>query len=454
MSLVPRSMAKKKVYKSQNCFCFGTVSSHEGKYGMFDSKKNKTKFAHVREVQVEDPLLKDQEDRRGNDDAFTVINDVSQLEWFFNPSDNGGAKNKKKKSHGLLKAMKQSVETKVETQTLYFSDYKSKRCGFVQLLYSSVLGGLYKGFQLNFKVFSCVDEEVKCDVWESFKLDEVSAFEPLKFVSKNVSFEFKEIEFKDNIYDKFATLHIRADIPQQDNNVKDLKLEMDVSLLPGFMINPDGCNYYLDKAVALDKLYSEESNKMIRHVFIPKGVADGKITYKKLNSKSGKYDDFSILLTNSPIVYIDAVQGLQPNKAASRWNFLCFQSEHHSVLCMEFTTTSEHGNKTMTIWSTSEDGKLKTIGSSLDKHKVKFNKTHKDKENGWDYPTSIQFPADFHEDHLRLINRYDVLGELPGVVKSVAQNIAHIKPYIYQYCQESTYKNEKGVSIVESTFIS
>ena len=53
-----------------------------------------------------------------------------------------------------------------------------------------------------------------------------------------------------------------------------------------------------------------------------------------------------------------------------------------------------------------------------------------------------------------MINRYDVLGELPGVVKSVAQNIAHIKPYIYQYCQESTYKNEKGVSIVESTFIS
>ncbi|KAL3241640.1 uncharacterized protein RNJ42_02754 [Nakaseomyces bracarensis] len=417
---------------------------------MFDKKESKTKFAHVREVQVKDPILNDQKNHGRNSDSFTIISDVSQLEWFFN-----GEGAKKKKGSGLLRAVKQTVETKVETQTLYFADTKTKKCGFVQLLYSSVLGGLYKGFQLNFKVFSCVEEEIKCDVWESFKLEDVTTFDALKFVSKNVTFEFEDVEFRDDVFDKFAVLHITVNVADSNNNVKDLALKLDIDLYPGYMINPDGCNYFLDKAVSESKIHQHESTKMIRHVFIPKGQASGKISYKRLDETSGKYVDFDIALKKTPVVYVDAVQGLQPNKAASRWNFCWFQSENHSTLTMEFTTTPEHGSKTMTLWSTS-DGEhgLNFIGSSLEKNKVTFTKTKTDKENGWKYPVGIKFPAGYQEDHLRLINRYDVLGELPGVVKSVAQNIAHIKPYIYQYCQESEYKGEKGISIIESTFIS
>lgn len=88
------------------------------------------------------------------------------------------------------------------------------------------------------------------------------------------------------------------------------------------------------------------------------------------------------------------------------------------------------------------------------KRHVRFRATSTDKESGWVYPTSIKFPGGFSEHDLRLVNRYDVLGELPSMVRSLAQKIVSIKPFIYQYCQPSKYKHEKGISIVESTFIS
>ena len=177
-------------------------------------------------------------------------------------------------------------------------------------------------------------------------------------------------------------------------------------------------------------------------------------TIKKLNS--GDFQNKNISLTDVPVVYLDAVQGLLPNKAASKWNFLCFQSENYSVLAIEFTTPRDHDNVTVTVWSITEKNKLISIGSSVQspKRHVRFRATSTDKESGWVYPTSIKFPGGFSEHDLRLVNRYDVLGELPSMVRSLAQKIVSIKPFIYQYCQPSKYKHEKGISIVESTFIS
>lgn len=49
------------------------------------------------------------------------------------------------------------------------------------MLYSSVVGGVYKGFQLNFKVFrSREDKTEDIDIWQSFKLEDLESFEPLK----------------------------------------------------------------------------------------------------------------------------------------------------------------------------------------------------------------------------------------------------------------------------------
>lgn len=393
--------------------------------------KDKVKFAPIREVSSED--------------GYTLVNDIKQLEWFV------VSHKQALKSNGLFKAVKKSVETRVETQTLYFTDLQSGKCGFVQLLYSSVVGGVYKGFQLNFKVFRSRDDQTEdVDIWQSFKLDDVEFFEPLRVVTRGASFEFKTAPHDDAVT---ATLMIKVDIPGGSQKSSGLKIDLMVDLFEGFTVKPNGCNYYLDKAVSTDELNKHDgsvhSKKMLRHLFVPRVKCHGSISYT-----TAKGRDVTLDLIDVPGLYIDAVQGLAPQKAARTWNFLCYQNRLSSLLCMEFTTSDSHKQNTVTVWCHTEENKIKAVGSSVNGNKVKFNATKKDEETGWAYPESITFPLNFTEKELRLVNRYDVLGEMPSIVKSLVENIASVKPFIYQYCQDSVFEGEKGISIVESTFIS
>ncbi|GAV51851.1 hypothetical protein ZYGR_0AF03220 [Zygosaccharomyces rouxii] len=402
---------------------------------MFWNNKDKVRFVPVREVKSEDD--------------YTIVDNVEQLEWYTKSLH----KHLRKKNR-VISAVKKSTETKVETQTVYFTDLKSGRCGFVQLLYSSVMGGIYKGFQLNFKSFRCkesgVDEEKesRTDVWESFKLEDIEEFSELKVHSSHATFAFKESMDSSMV----SKLEIKVDIPV-GNNTTGLKINLLVDLYRGILINPNGCSYYLDKPLTKDEISGQRdaicSNRMMRHLFVPRIQCRGNISYR---SSEGDQVDFE--LDEVPGLYIDAVQGLVPYNAASRWNFLCFQSLETSSLCMEFTTTEEYNRTTVTIWCTTRNNQIEAVGSSINGNTVQFKATTKDSKTGYNYPTQISFPMGFVEHHLRLVNRYDVMGELPSIVKSLAKNIAHIKPYIYQFCQPSDYDGEKGISIIESTFIS
>lgn len=390
-------------------------------------KKDKVKFVPVKEVTCEAD--------------YTKVNDIKQLEWFVNP-------NKPVRSSSFMKAVKSSVETKIETQTIYFTDLENGRCGFVQLLYSTVMGGIYKGFQLNFKVFRSrhTEDEEEIDVWESFKLESVKEFKELKVVSRGVVFEFKCTDQDDLV----AQLDIKVDIPKTATSTG-VKIDLLVDLYEGFMVNPNGCNYYLEKSITREELAKKEirTQKVLRHLFVPRVKCQGTISYQNSKNK-----EISFTLKDTPGLYIDAVQGLTPNKAAKRWNFLCYQDKIRSIICMEFTTIEEYNDTTVTVWCSTEHNKIASVGSSTSKTRVEFENTEKDVENGWYYPTSITFPMGFKEEKLKLVNRYDVMGELPYIVRSLAENIAKIKPFIYQYCQDSNYKGEEGISIIESTFIS
>lgn len=398
---------------------------------MLGGNKDKLKFAPVREVTSEDD--------------YTLVKDIKQLEWFVKSQEHA------LKSNGFFKAVKKSIETRVETQTLYFTDLQSGKCGFVQLLYSSVMGGVYKGFQLNFKVFrSREGDKEDIDIWESFKLEDIETFEPLKLASKEVSFEFKTASHDDEV---IATLVIKVNIPKRSNGTSGVKLDLMVDLFEGFTIKPNGCNYYLEKGVTKDELKEQQdkiqSKRMLRHLFVPRVKCHGTISYETKKKHSVTLD-----LIDVPGLYIDAVQGLAPQKAACRWNFLCYQDRSSSLLCMEFTTNEDHKHTKVTVWCHTEQNKIKVVGSSVNQDVVKFNSTTKDAETGWSNPTSISFPLKFQEKDLRLVNRYDVLGEMPYVVRSLVENLANVKPFIYQYCQDSEYNGEKGISIIESTFIS
>ncbi|EDO18142.1 hypothetical protein Kpol_1031p48 [Vanderwaltozyma polyspora DSM 70294] len=409
------------------------------------SKKNKIKFIPIEEVNSKDPESKSN---------YATIDDIRPLEWYVHPDSLQHLDNSTHSS--IIGAIKPNMQSRVETQTLYFTDLKSGRSGFVQLVYSSVINGLYKGFQLNFKIFGSEKKSSK-DIWETYKLDNLMSFRPLRVEFDDVLFEFVRSDKKNESGgDVIAQLNIKVDIrPKPSENQGRLKIDLKADLYQGYMINPNGCSYYLDKAVSsvsqVEKGGDQDiSSKMLRHLFIPRGRCSGTISY----TDSKGENDIKLTLSDVPISYIDAVQGLLPNKAAKSWNFLCYQSENYSILCMEYTTTEEYGNDTVTIYSITNKEKITKLISCVNKCKVVYDKTIEDKDNGWSYPTSIAFPMDFSEPELNLVNRYDIMEELPLIVKKIAQNIANVKPYIYQYCQKSSFENEEGISIIESTFIS
>lgn len=404
-------------------------------------------------------------------DGVEIVNKMDHLAWYV------PRKTKHNKSHSIVSRSKM---TSVETQTLYFMDPEGNYSGFVQLLYSNVMGGLYKGFQINFKVFSPKKElESQYSIWESIKLDSSVRFQDdeLTVKGKTVTFQFRdpekiskklikgdddgEMDGKTNPIPFIANLKIKVNDPSNG-----LIMDLRCNLGEGFKISPDGCSFYLDKSTSdedITKINNVDSfelkHRYMRHQFHPICQIFGFIKYN--NSAEGKAQ--VLKLQHIPMVYLDAVQGILPNKAAKRWNFLYFQSKSYTILVMEYLTIAKFDSVKVTIWSICENNEIKYIGSDVNNDEiVKFNEVTKDKENGWEYPTKMTFNftkssndvPSFHVENLNLVNRYDILGELPSIVKTLAKNIANIKPYLYQYCQPCHYKDEEGVSIIESTFIS
>lgn len=410
-------------------------------------------------------------------DHVEVLDEIDDFAWYVP---------RRSKNHRLPGFLSRGKMTSVETQTIYFMDPESRYSGFVQMLYSNVMGGLYKGFQINFKIFSPnKDLEDQFNVWESIKLDGNIRFQDSDLTVKgdNVTFQFRDpIKISKKIIDgadkdgndgknkkNFETvtnLKIKVKIPSIG-----LSIDLRCNLGKGFKISPDGCSIYLDKPISKDELQRIKSsnpgdisqiilkNKYLRHQFAPLGQIFGIIKYNK--KKDGEQQ--VLKLRHSPMVYLDAVQGMLPNKIAKRWNFLYFQSKNYTILAIEYLTIEQFDNVKVTIWTICEGNEIKYIGSDINNNEmIKFNSVKKDSQNGWEYPTEMTFNflnsdenvPSFTVKNMNLVNRYDILGELPGIINTLAKKIANIKPYLYQFCQPSKYKDEEGVSIIETTFIS
>ena len=409
-------------------------------------------------------------------DHVETIDKIDDFAWYIP---------RRSKNHRFSSFLSRDKMTSVETQTIYFIDPESKYAGFVQMLYSNVLGGVYKGFQINFKIFSPnKDLEDQFNVWESIKLDGNTKFQDsgLTIKGDNVTFQFRDpikvskkiIEGTDNndnnekpkkIFEIITNLKIKVKVPSVG-----LSVDLRCNLGKGFKISPDGCSIYLDKQISKDEIKRIKSNKSdisqlilknkyLRHQFAPLGQIFGMIKYN--NKKYGKQQ--VLKLKYSPMIYLDAVQGMLPNKVAKRWNFLYFQSPNYAILAIEYLTIERFDNVKVTIWTICEGNEIKYIGSDINNNEmIKFNSVERDSQNGWEYPTGMTFNfmngdervPSFTVKNLNLVNRYDILGELPSIVNTLARKIANIKPYLYQFCQPSKYKDEEGISIIESTFIS
>ncbi|WFD45640.1 Putative cell survival pathways protein [Malassezia furfur] len=242
------------------------------------------------------------------------------------------------------------------------------------------------------------------------------------------------------------------------------------------------------------------------HRFWPYAVTSGLIVL-----------DGAAIDANGQGAFVHAIQGMRPNLVAARWNFCTFQSPEQdgvSALLMEFTTTSDYG-----ICHVGEDGvplkrasQIVTIGSLVHKGELlavvagtrdldtpedappRHSQTridHLDKVmddlTGYKVPQSIVYRWDGQtiaqhkpvsaELQVQLgapsatqglVDKVDVMEEIPFFVKKIVNYVAGTKPYIYQTMNPAELKLKlpasdsgseetvtvKGTLFEEHTFIS
>ena len=200
------------------------------------------------------------------------------------------------------------------------------------------------------------------------------------------------------------------------------------------------------------------------HRFWPRQAATGLLVHKGHATP-----------VKGPGMFVHAIQGMRPNLVAARWNFAHFQSEAHggvSAIQMEFTTTNDYGKKgagsgfvTVNVGSVVLGGKLAAVTAETkwpgeeqaDDAAVVSRATHTktvhDPDTGYNAPTELAFrwagPSVVADAQGRidasvvmevgnpdafkgLIEKVDVLAEIPYVIKTMVNYVAGTKPYIYQ----------------------
>jgi len=162
---------------------------------------------------------------------------------------------------------------------------------------------------------------------------------------------------------------------------------------------------------------------------------------------------------------------MRPNLVASSWNFLDFQSDELggvSFIQMEFTTTDAHGRTgsgsgyvTTNVGSLVINDKLVSVSgetkwpgeksSTALYSRAEHKETHYDPDTSYKPPRILSFTFDgqtLDKESLNaslevdvgtqdapkgLIQKVDVLAEIPYVLRKFVNVVAGTKPYIYQW---------------------
>ncbi|KAI5820981.1 oxidative stress survival, Svf1-like protein [Pyronema omphalodes] len=324
--------------------------------------------------------------------------------------------------------------TCAETQTFYI-DSKAGPLIMLQVIYSNV-ANIHVSAQLNVKVFY-PDGKIH---WSAKTMD-------------NYAFDEKKRSF--------GADNFRIELALDNNSYRiisnlDTETLVDVTItreIPAFKVGKDARTNFGDDAA--------NPWGCIRHLFWPKGKAEGTLTVKgeKIDAAGGA-------------VFIMALQGMKPHHAASKWNFATFESENFVAFMMEFTTPPSYGSGTVNVGGVYKDGKL-LVGTT--KGTFEHTETRLDAETEWQEPTAIkatwvgssqeddktEVVANLEAKLENRIDRVDVMAEVPAIIKRIVSGAVGTKPYIYQFRQKGTLKVkigeqefcEEGKLFTEATFI-
>ncbi|WRT66479.1 uncharacterized protein IL334_003438 [Kwoniella shivajii] len=232
------------------------------------------------------------------------------------------------------------------------------------------------------------------------------------------------------------------------------------------------------------------------------------------------YSSGTITIGDKPLdvtgegMFVHAIQGMRPNLVASRWNFAFFTTPHGAddaklgkvrAVQMEFETTDDYGPKgpksgrtkvNIGAVYTSESAPLIVSGQTHSPSATPdvyptatesiSSATHispiKDKETGYLVPSSIEYK--WSADKVKgegkvsakltqatagaivgeggLIEKVNVLQEIPYVIRKGVNAVTGADPYIYQYVNSATLEVEidgetilvKGYLFNEASFVS
>jgi len=221
--------------------------------------------------------------------------------------------------------------------------------------------------------------------------------------------------------------------------------------IPGFKVGQDGRTNYGEGP--------QYPWGCIRHVFWAKAESEGTVEVK--NEK---------LDVAGKAVFILALQGMKPHHAASKWNFITFESDSLNAIMMEFTTPPSYGSQTVNVSAVFKDDTL-VLGSTAGT--FEHTATELDAETGWEAPTSIKAvwkgtsqdgkatEATIETKLDDRLDRVDIMAEVPAIIKRIISGAVGTRPYIYQHKQNAALKlkvgdevfEEEGTIFTEATFI-
>ncbi|PWN47792.1 oxidative stress survival, Svf1-like protein, partial [Violaceomyces palustris] len=337
-----------------------------------------------------------------------------------------------------------------------------------QIIHSSV-GLWYPQIQMTFKYFNPTTKE---KIWKSVN---VTKFAP-------------QADKRSSKADQFSVTFSTSDNGDEKYTIT-ANLDTDLQLSYSFQRPAAASGWKLGSGPKGGMSYfgtnPSSPDGYVVHRFWPTASSEGHIIAK------GRAID-----ANGRGMFVHAIQGMRPNLVASRWNFANFQSKDLggvSAIMMEFTTTSDYGfplqqssgtapaaagreTVTVNIGSVSVGGKLIAItastkgGSSQDSIGSKSGVEHLDRtldqDTGYEAPQSIRYTwegplllpdakgdvSNLVQGSIKvnlgkpypqsetsgLVDKVDVLAEIPYMVRKLVNYVAGTKPYIYQTLNEVT----------------